>query len=511
MYALCLNDLSSTSLSSVVSLDHRRGPLPPCAVTDNVGGLFKKSHKINYFSLKMICNLIHSIVIMFAVLITTTVVTVSNTTTTIIPITIFYESDQHLKDVTSSILSSSASAAVSIVKSHQFQDESQFPTKNTILIGNSIPPHFTTEMIIDAIGKGSNLLWIIPSSKDPINIPCKELAQALGRNLHSNTSSSSDSNSSQLYAPHPIVLPSGAATTTFKEEKDTPAVPSYFPHSLSPSNSLVFPVLHSSNPHFYNDGLRGDENVYISALQARPSHTGARPGRSVLVTGDNLSSMTMSHLLDWTFGSRGLMKMQSFTYWTGDFNDEPSSLPSSSVVKDDDGDHSTILEKKSKDPKIGGLLSVKIEMIDVSTLEPFLPDDMYFELTMMDTWVRAKLIPHAEMYLIPSLDVGSMAPKGSIRLPSRYGIYQLRLHYDRLGYHVMGLDMMGGGGASTTNNIGGYYQDITVRDFHHDEKERFWVGALPYYCSLLLNCVISVGMVFPLLIIEKKRRLLNKA
>lgn len=228
----------------------------------------------------------------------------------------------------------------------------------------------------------------------------------------------------------------------------------------------------------------------------------------MLVTGDP-STITVSHLLDWTFGSRGLMKMQSFTHWTGDFNDEPSS---SSVVEDD----STNL-KNSKVPKIGGLLSVKIEMIDVSTSEPFLPedddDDLFLELTMMDTWVRAKLIPHAERYLIPSLDVGSMAPKGSIRLPSRYGIYQLRLHYDRLGYHVMGLDMMGGGGggASTTNNIGGYYQDITVRDFHHDEKERFWVGALPYYCSLLFNCLISVGMVFPLLIIEKKRRLLNKA
>lgn len=92
--------------------------------------------------------------------------------TTITPITIFYESDQYLKDVTSSILPSSASAAVSI-KSHSFQDESQFPTKNTILIGNSIPPHFTTQMIIDAIAKGNNLLWIIPSSQDPIIIPCK--------------------------------------------------------------------------------------------------------------------------------------------------------------------------------------------------------------------------------------------------------------------------------------------------------------------------------------------------
>lgn len=419
----------------------------------------------------MIFNFLHHL-LQFIILISTVI----SCTSSIMPISIFYESEQYLNDI-SSLLPPSTS-----ISSYSFNEMLQFPTTNTILIGNSIPKHFNTQMIVDLISKGSNLLWIIPSNNpSPSSI---ELAHSLGRNLYPNIKAViGDEN--QFKTPFSVVLPPLNAATT------TTSLFSFFPHSLIPSNSLVFPVLHSSNPHLFSSpSLRGDENVFISALQARPSQIHSRPGRSILINSSitSIPSSVIDSLLNWTFGNSGVKELVSLSYWTGDWNQQDVDV------------------NKKQEPRIGELLSIKLEMTNFPESTPFLPEDLFIELTMMDTWVRAKMIPHNNS-LIPSLDISSMSPKGSIRLPSRYGIYQLRIHYDQRGICVLGLDKMN---LATTNNIGGYYQDIVIRDFHHNEKERFWIGAIPYYSSLFVNIIISVFMVFPLLLIEKKRIIQQK-
>ena len=93
---------------------------------------------------------------------------------------------------------------------------------------------------------------------------------------------------------------------------------------------------------------------------------------------------------------------------------------------------------------------------------PWMADDVQLELIMLDPHIRTTLINQNGTFI------------GDFMLPDRFGVFKLRIDYNRRGYsYVNEIDM------------------ISIRPLRHTEYERFIPTAYPYY-------VASFSMMFTL-------------
>jgi len=86
---------------------------------------------------------------------------------------------------------------------------------------------------------------------------------------------------------------------------------------------------------------------------------------------------------------------------------------------------------------------------------PFRADDVQLEFSMLDPYVRMRLVPD-----------GQGGFHASFKAPDVYGVFQFKVNYWRPGY----------GSISVA-------EEVLVRPFRHDEFERFIPAAYPYYAS----------------------------
>ncbi|CAD7972509.1 unnamed protein product [Amoebophrya sp. A25] len=189
----------------------------------------------------------------------------------------------------------------------------------------------------------------------------------------------------------------------------------------------------------------GENVALVSAMQARNS------ARTVFAGSHNLCSNEFftanaendafcTELAKWTFREKGVLRM--------------SSLRSHKVGEDVQPymyrmmDHITF--------------KIDIEEWKDQQWVPFIRDDVQMEFVMLDPYIRTFLDP-------PANDGKSITYSKTFKSPDVYGVFKFRIHYARLGYNTL------------------HVEDLApVRNFKHNDYERFIWMALPYYASCLL-------------------------
>lgn len=135
------------------------------------------------------------------------------------------------------------------------------------------------------------------------------------------------------------------------------------------------------------------------------------------------------------------------------------------------------------------------------------PSDLQAEISMLTPWIKADFYPTTDGCLstTPSTDgrpllnridvyppimttpggptiYSTNSTRGLIKLPTRYGLYTLRLKYQRRGWpHVQ------------------WEERMVVRPLNHDEVIRFVPEAIPYYVVWVSMMLGALLMVFPLI------------
>eukprot|EP00455_Lapot_gusevi_P035718 TRINITY_DN3958_c0_g1_i3.p1 TRINITY_DN3958_c0_g1~~TRINITY_DN3958_c0_g1_i3.p1 ORF type:complete len:160 (+),score=54.67 TRINITY_DN3958_c0_g1_i3:391-870(+) len=138
----------------------------------------------------------------------------------------------------------------------------------------------------------------------------------------------------------------------------------------------------------------------------------------------------------WTFQEKGLLRAENVTHHlAGSLELNPSTYRVKDVV----------------------VYSVDIVEWDGESKRwvPFVADDVQLEFVMLDPYIRTTLKHN-----------GAGRFSTEFQVPDVYGVYQFKIHYNRLGRTVLDLATQ-----------------VKVRPFAHNEFERFIPAAYPYYAS----------------------------
>ena len=124
--------------------------------------------------------------------------------------------------------------------------------------------------------------------------------------------------------------------------------------------------------------------------------------------------------------------------------------------------------------------SVLVEEFKSGSWVPYVADDLQVEYTMLDPHVRLNLVPS-------STGLHSVRFKS----PDVYGIFKFEFDYNRKGYNALHVE-----------------RQATLRNYRHDDYERFIFGAAPYYVSSFVSAIGVV--VFSVLFLHCDSRMLLK-
>jgi oligosaccharyltransferase complex subunit beta len=302
----------------------------------------------------------------------------------------------------------------------------------------------------------------LPSKLKTLDVRTRGLALEFGRVFDAQPARILDYSSSTTKPELvPVRIASEIADRVFTS-KNIAATFNGWSHRLDPDNPLVFPLL-TALPVAVGQcpdkvGLDrcippyGADNVIASALQTRVD------SRVTIVSGNHwFQTMNQpgEELLMWTFQKSGQLRVDSYTHRNLEGRNDGRGYRI--------GDHVELRICLSTG-KLGGWESTQ-------------PKDMQMELTMLDAWLRADLLPTSDGCL----------STGPVKLPDRYGTYSLKVRYQRRGWpHLIKREI------------------FIVRPFHHDEAQRHVTAALPYYLAWFGMMISSAFFVFPLIFPVKK-------
>lgn len=338
--------------------------------------------------------------------------------------------------------------------------------RHLVLLSAKMPASLAGEEVVEFVRRGGNVLWALPSEAGaPLEKRTRLLAQELGRILGHSPPPLLDYFGS---ASDPRLVPTQAAAGLAHRILST-ADPAPFrgaSHRLDPNNPLVFPILHaretavSSCPAGSAAGCvatLGTENIVASGLETRVG------SRATILSGDSLLRPTDQHLtptakdlLSWTFQESGQLRVDVF-------------------------EHGSLEARRAKpEYRIGDRFQVRVCLSEKrgasQPYQPQQPRDLQIELAMLTPWLRADLSPTPDGCL----------STGPIVLPNRYGVFTLRMRYQRRGWpHIL------------------RQEKLVLRPFHHDEAIRIILSAAPYYISWLSVLAATALLVFPLVFDSK--------
>jgi len=216
----------------------------------------------------------------------------------------------------------------------------------------------------------------------------------------------------------------------------------------------------SSFPH-----VAGVSTLLVSALQAR---NGARVvftgsidmfsdeffGKEAQVCGTNQARQAgneefAEELTEWLFHERGILRYRDVSFNKAGESTKPSSF-------------------RVEDPL---QFRMVIEQWNGEKWVAYKADDVQLDFTMLDPHVR-KSMSHD----------GKGLYTANFKVPDRYGVFQFKISYRRLGYTALS-----------------YAEQIPVTPFRHNEFERFIHQAFPYYTSAfsMLFGFLAFSVLFP--------------
>jgi oligosaccharyltransferase complex subunit beta len=160
---------------------------------------------------------------------------------------------------------------------------------------------------------------------------------------------------------------------------------------------------------------------------------------------------TLTSLVAWAFGHRGVLRAQNLRYWT----EREGADESAYRVKDDIH------------------VAVDIQAWDGNrgVWGEFQADDVQLEFVMLNPWVRTRLASTG--------NGDNSTYTAVVPVPDQIGIYKLRIAYYRTG--VTGLELE---------------HVVPIRPFLHNEYPRFIPMAYPYYaaCFAMMASVFMLGL-----------------
>ncbi|KAL6963892.1 Dolichyl-diphosphooligosaccharide--protein glycosyltransferase 48 kDa subunit [Sarracenia purpurea var. burkii] len=228
-------------------------------------------------------------------------------------------------------------------------------------------------------------------------------------------------------------------------------------HSLSPANSLGLKVL-SASPSAYSanprtklsnpPSLTGSAISLVSVVQARNNarmlisgslsmfsnrffKSGVQKAGSSIKHAKSGNERFLTELTKWVFHERGHLKAVNVRHHKVGEADEPAMYR----INDD-------LE-----------YSVEIYEWSGKSWEPYVANDVQLQFYMMSPYVLKTLSTDQQgLYFT------------AFKVPDVYGVFQLKVEYQQLGYTSLSLS-----------------KQIPVRPYRHNEYERFITAAFPYY------------------------------
>ncbi|KAJ1607336.1 dolichyl-diphosphooligosaccharide-protein glycosyltransferase beta subunit (Wbp1p) [Cryptosporidium canis] len=257
----------------------------------------------------------------------------------------------------------------------------------------------------------------------------------------------------------------------------------------TPNNELIIPLItachtcisinnsiKSKSMIFFGNHLNSSTGEEIGLIMSMQARNGARATFStdgklcsddtILENNDNLKFCRDIFL--WSFQQRGLLKITDISH------KKINSSPAMAEQYDETLNYTVedIVQFSAKIYKYN------------DKWEDYDSNDIQLEFTMLDPYVRTFLIKNAT------------DPKGStfsttFKIPDVWGVYKFVINHRKVGYNTIS-----------------YESITTVRNFRHDQNERFIISALPYYSAFIVT-VISFCY-FILLFISQEEIYLRK-
>jgi len=224
------------------------------------------------------------------------------------------------------------------------------------------------------------------------------------------------------------------------------------------SSPLTFPILGGHESAFAvetaEDGLgdaiaAGGNVALVSAMQARNSARAVFVGSDLLCSDEyfELNSANQEFCDDiskWAFREKGILRM--------------SNLRSHKVGET----HQPYMYRIQDDITF----MIDIQEYSEGQWKPYVANDVQLEFVMLD--------PHERMFL-EAPEKGSATYKKTFKSPDVYGVFKFKIQYSRVGYNTL------------------HVEDLApLRNFKHNDYERFIWCAYPYYASCLLVPVMVI-------------------
>lgn len=233
-------------------------------------------------------------------------------------------------------------------------------------------------------------------------------------------------------------------------------------HEIAPSELTFNVVSGSPTSYLYDEStskmsmvkgpMESGEDVHlVSALQARNSARVVFMG-SYEVCSNALweeNALFCKGIGEWTFHESGILRMSNLTSYKP--GEEHIGQPYMYRVEDEI------------------IFKIDIEEYKGGKWKPYVAHDVQLEFVMLDPYIRK--------FLSPPTETNSATYSTQFKAPDVYGVFKFKILYQRVGYNTLHVEHL-----------------APLRNFKHNDYERFIWCASPYYASCLLTPVAVIFM-----------------
>ncbi|KAF5306131.1 hypothetical protein FQR65_LT07407 [Abscondita terminalis] len=224
---------------------------------------------------------------------------------------------------------------------------------------------------------------------------------------------------------NPLVLPLLIADSTAYSYIPEQPIKEY-PHAVGKNTVLIAGLQARNNARVVFSGSLDffSDDYFTSAVQK------GEDGAKIPLSGNKQVALSIA---DWVFKEQGQIRVKSVKH-----HKEGEKVPPQAY---------TIMDQI--------VYTIEVDIWELGEWKPFNTDDIQLEFVRIDPFVRTTLTrKHPGKY------------EARFKIPDVYGVYQLNVDYDRVGYTHL---------HSSTQ--------VSVRPLQHTQYERFIPSAYPYYVS----------------------------
>lgn len=239
----------------------------------------------------------------------------------------------------------------------------------------------------------------------------------------------------------------------------------------TPNNELILPILtachtcvsvnndiKSKSPTLFGNHINSSTGEEIGLIMSMQGRNGARAtfssdgklcsDNTIRNNNDNLKFCKDIFL--WSFQQKGLLKIT-------DISHEKMNNSQVMIEQYDETLNYTVEDIVQ--------FSAKVYKYNNDKWENYDSEDIQLEFTMLDPYIRAHLKKDAADFQSPTFST-------TFKIPDVWGVYKFVINHKKVGYNTIS-----------------YESITTVRNFRHDQNERFVISAIPYYTAFIVTLI----------------------